>query len=89
MKMSLYELRQTIKEAVKIGASTDYLKKEKVRARVQGLIASRVAAGHIKDQVSLNKFIERAELHGEPDELLALTALKLIPFEVWTKIALR
>ena len=79
MKLRLGRLRQIVREAGKIGASADYMKKERVREQLQGLIAGYVASGEITDQKSLEQFIKDVDV--------SMTALKMIPFEVWQKLS--
>lgn len=79
MKLKVGQLRQIVREAGKIGASADYMKKERVREQLQALIAEHVAAGEITDQATLDQFIK--------DIGTSMTALKMIPFEVWGKLA--
>lgn len=82
-------LRQGIDEA-RISASPEYMKKEKVRQELQDYIAAQVAAGKISSQKQLEKFMQFvAEESPSSDHALALTALKMIPFEVWKKLGLR
>ena len=79
MKLTVRELRKTIREAGKIGASPEYMKKERVREKLQALVADHVASGEITDQASLDQFVKDVDI--------SMTALKMIPFEVWTKMA--
>lgn len=79
-------LRQGLEEAT-VSASPEYMKKEKVRQDLQDYIAAQVAAGKIKSQKQLEKFMAYvAQENLSPDQALALTALKMIPFEVWKKL---
>jgi len=71
-------LRKVVREA-KIGASPDYMKKERVREELQKLISDHVASGDIVDQPSLEQFIKDVDI--------SMTALKMIPFEVWGKLS--
>lgn len=77
MKITVGRLRQLIREG-KISASADYMKKEKVREELQGLVAVRVASGEIADQAALEQFIK--------DIGASVTSLKMIPFDVWKKL---
>lgn len=79
MKLKLGKLRKIVREAGKIGASPDYMKKERVREKLQKLIADHVASGEITDQAGLDQFIKDVDV--------SMTALKMIPFEVWGKLA--
>lgn len=65
-------------EEAKIAASPSYMKKEKVREDLQKLIAARVMSGEITDQEALDQFIN--------DIATSVTALKMIPFDVWKKL---
>lgn len=55
------------------------MKKERIREKLQQLIAGAVASGEVTDQTSLDQVVKDIDT--------AMTALKVIPFEVWTKIA--
>ncbi len=82
MRISVGQLRKIFKEGLdeaKIAASPDYMKKEKVREELQNLIAARVAAGEIQDQAQLEQFIK--------DVSVSMTSLKMIPLDVWKKLA--
>jgi len=79
MKITVGELKRVVQEAGKVGASPDYMKKERVREKLQKLIADHVASGEIADQASLQQFLKDVEV--------SMTALKMIPFEVWGKLA--
>jgi hypothetical protein len=74
-------LKHYIEEAVKgkVAASPSYMKKEAVREKLQGLIADAVASGEITDQATLEGFLQ--------DINISMTALKMIPFMVWQKLA--
>lgn len=81
MRITVGQLRKLFKEGVRegrIAASADYMKKEKVREELQGIIAARVASGEIPDEDSLQRFIQDVDT--------SMTALKMIPFEVWKKL---
>lgn len=79
MKLTVRELRHAIREAGKIGASPEYMKKERIREQLQKIIADNVASGDIADQAALDQFIK--------DIGTSMTALKMIPFDVWSKMA--
>lgn len=86
MRITVGQLRRLFQEGIdeaKIGASAEYLKKEHIREAIQELVASAVASGEIQNEESLKSFIE--EIPKVVD--MSLSALKLIPFEVWQKIA--
>lgn len=57
----------------------EYLAKERVREKLQQLIADNVAAGEIIDQTGLEQFFKDVDM--------SMMALKMVPFDVWTKIA--
>jgi len=79
MKLTIKELRKTIKEANKIKASAAYLKKENIREKLQQLIASSVASGEIQDQGELEQYVQ--------DMSMSVNTLKMIPYDVWLKIS--
>jgi len=82
MKITVGQLRELFKQGLsegRIGASEDYMKKERVREELQNLVAAAVASGEITDQASLERFLT--------DINTSMTALKMIPFEVWDKLA--
>lgn len=79
MKLTLGQLRRVIQEVGKVSASADYMKKERVRERLQGLISSAISSGEITDQLTLEQFIKDVDV--------SMTALKMIPFEVWAKLS--
>jgi hypothetical protein len=76
--ISLALKKQLVREA-KVSASKDYLAKERVREKLQSLIADHVASGEIADQADLEQFIK--------DVNVSMTALKMVPFEVWQKLS--
>jgi hypothetical protein len=80
MKISVGRLRALLLEAKveKISASKGYMKKERVRERLQGVIAGMVASGEIKDDAELQDAFAAASM--------ALSALKMIPLQVWQKM---
>jgi hypothetical protein len=78
MRISVGRLRQLFAEAMaeaKISAHPEYMKKEQVREREQQRITELVKTGVIKSQEELDTF------------WLAMTALKMVPFDVWSKMA--
>lgn len=79
--MSSKTIRHYVKEAVKgkVSASPSYMKKEAIREKLQGIIADAVASGEIADQAALEGFLQ--------DINISMTALKMIPFMVWQKLA--
>lgn len=76
-------LREFIFEAV--SASPEYLKKERTRQKIQDAIVKRVKAGKISSQSELDEYV--ASLASDPNNELALTALRSVPFQVWTMLA--
>jgi len=70
-------LRNFIREAA-ISASPEYMKKEHVRERLQELIIAAMNDGAFSDEATRETFF--ADLN------LAITTLKMIPFEVWQKL---
>jgi len=79
MKITLGRVRRLIREAGKIGASSEYMKKERVREQLQQVITDHVRSGEISDDESLKQFIKDVDL--------SMTSLKMIPFEVWKKLS--
>lgn len=69
-------LRKLIYEIVR--ASPQYMKKERVRETIQGVITSMVQAGEIKSGADLENFFSSADM--------SLKALKMVPFEVYAKM---
>jgi len=61
-----------------ISASKSYMKKEAVRQAVQDLVASKVASKEIKNQEQLDEWFVATTL--------AITSLKMVPFEVYKKL---
>jgi len=64
----------------KVSASPEYMKKERLRASLQQVIAGMVASGEIKDESDLEGAFAAADM--------SLKALKMIPLEVWQKCSL-
>jgi len=80
MKIKVGTLRRLVSEAgEKIGAHPSYIKKEKVRERMQELIVEAVVAGDVNDQESLREFVATVNM--------AMSALKMVPFEVFQSLA--
>lgn len=89
MQITVGQLRQLLASAVaeaKIAAHPDYMKKERVRERVQAQILDLVRTGHVASQADLDAFIKSAQ-GKSPNIDLALTALKMVPFEIYMKMA--
>lgn len=78
MKLTLGRLRRLVREA-KISASPEYLKKEAIRERIQKEIVDAVSSGEITDQQQLTDLFKTHEM--------ALSALRMVSFEVFEKIA--
>lgn len=70
-------LRKLIREAV--SASASYLSKEVVRAHLQKMVTNRIKSGKIKNSADLAEFFATVDM--------SLKALKMIPFEVFSKLA--
>lgn len=70
-------LLEAVEEA-KVRISDAYKRKEATRAELQGLVASKVKSGEIRDQESLDEYISSMNL--------ALTSLKMVPFDVWKRM---
>lgn len=82
MKITVGQLRELMKQGLdetKVSASPDYMKKEKVREELQGFIAGKVAAGEVADEDQLEQLIQNM--------VLSVRALKMIPLNVWKKLA--
>jgi hypothetical protein len=70
-------LRELINEIVNI--SPDYQKKERVREAIQNVITGMVRSGQIQNAQELENFFSSADM--------SLRALKMVPFETFTKIS--
>ena len=80
MKIITHRLRgATALDEAKIKASDDYMKTEMVRQKLQELISELVSSGDIPDQAHLDRFVQ--------DVPTALLALKMIPHDIWKKMA--
>lgn len=82
MKLSVGELRRLLGagiEEAKVGASPGYMKKERVREALQQVVVGLVKSGDVSDEASLKELFATADM--------ALKALKMVPIDVWTKIA--
>jgi hypothetical protein len=81
MKIAVGRLRELFRqgmEEAKVGASAEYMKKERVREAFQQVIAGMVAVGEVNDEKELQDLFKAASI--------SLTALKMIPFDVWKKL---
>jgi hypothetical protein len=79
MRITLGKLRSIVREAGKVGASPDYMKKERVREHMQQHIIEMVRSGEIVDQAGVDAWANAADM--------SLKALKMVPFDVWAKMA--
>jgi hypothetical protein len=70
-------LQEFINEIVNI--SPEYMKKERVREAIQNVITSMVSKGEIQNAQELENFFSSADM--------SLRALKMVPFETFTKIS--
>lgn len=77
MRITVRELRRLIETHV--GASPEYMKKEKVRERLQGVVTDLVHTGVLSGQDDVDEFFASADM--------SLKALKMIPFDVWQKMS--
>lgn len=78
MRITLGQLREAVRGGAKNAASASYMKKERVRERLQAMVAEMVAAGEIKDETELQDAFGAASM--------ALSALKMVPLQVWQKM---
>jgi len=78
MRITIGRLRELFRET-KIGASADYMKKERVRAIMQQAVAGMVSSGEISSQEELDSAFSALDM--------SVKALRMIPFEVWGKLA--
>ncbi len=82
MKISVGQLRELFRQGLeegKVGIHPDYQRKEHIREQLQKMITDGIAAGNIKDQQGVDDFIATVGM--------AMEALKMVPFEVYSKIA--
>lgn len=77
MRTTVGRLRAIIE--AKVGASPEYMKKERVREALQGMISGMVASGQVTDQAALDETIAALDM--------SIKALKMVPFEVWQRMA--
>ena len=68
-----------------VSASPEYALKEKIRQKIQDSVIKRVKNNVISSQKELDDYF--MSLSSNPNNTLALTALKSIPFHVWQVIA--
>jgi hypothetical protein len=89
MQITVGQLRKLLASAVaeaKIAASAEYMQKERVRETVQQQILDLVRSGDIASQRDLDAFVKSSS-GKSPTIDLALGALKMVPFEVYAKMA--
>ena len=79
MKVTLGELRQIVQQEGQVAAHPSYMKKEAVRETLQAAVVQAIEAGVVKDATDLQHFFETAPM--------ALNALKMVPIEVYQKLA--
>jgi hypothetical protein len=89
----LTQLRLIIKDELireikkKISASPEYMKKEDVRQQLQDEIAMLIKSKAIKTQKQLDTwFVKKTSTTSNADELMALNALKMIPFSIFQNL---
>lgn len=77
MKATVKDVRKAVQEIIegKVSASPEFMKKEHVREKVQGIVQELVKAGKVEDQEQL------AELFGVLE--MSVDALRMIPLDVW------
>ena len=78
MRTSVGNLRKLVREA-RVAASPAYMRKERVRERLQSMIVSAVSSGEVRDQESLDELVKALEM--------SVTALRMVPFEAWNRMA--
>lgn len=79
MRTTVKRLRELIQSEAKVGASPEYLAKERVREVLQQFVQSKVASGEVKDDRDLQATFDAIDMSTK--------ALKMIPFDVWRKMA--
>jgi len=91
MKVTVGDIRNVVQEVV--SASPEYMQKERIRQKLQDTIARSVKTGKVKDQASLEKKFDVVQKNACTDPsncdavMMAMGALRMIPFDVWTKLA--
>jgi len=78
MKITVGRFRSILHEAM-IAAHPDYIKKERVREALQGLVIRLIASQGIVDQAGIDSFFADLDM--------SLKALKMIPYDVWVKMS--
>ncbi len=82
MRITVGQLRRLFADAMaeaKVGASEEYMKKERVREHMQEHILDMVRSGEITDQAGVDAWCDAADM--------SLKALKMVPFDVYAKMA--
>lgn len=72
-------IKEFVNEVVRI--TPEYAKKERVRQAIQDVIVSLVSSGEIMNDSDLKNFFSSSEM--------SLKALKMVPFDVYSKLANR
>ena len=92
MKVTVGEIRKVVHEAM-VTASSEYEAKERIRQKLQDTLTRAVATGKVKDQKSLEKKFDVVQKNACNDPsisdvvVMAMSALRMIPFDVWVKMA--
>jgi len=84
MKTTVGRLRSLFSEAfreARVSASEEFLKKEDVRQALQDIVVAAVSSGEVSNDAQLSNMFNDVDA--------ALKALKMIPIEVWQKMASR
>ena len=61
-----------------ISASPEFMKKERTREMLQALVIEALKSGAFEDDETREEFFNQLQL--------AITTLKVIPFEIWQKL---
>lgn len=73
MRISIGALREAV-----AAASTDYMRKERIREAVQGIVEGMVRQGDIATQEELDDVFSALDM--------SLRALKMVPLHVWQQL---
>lgn len=73
MRISIGALREAV-----AAASADYMKKERVREAIQGIVEGMVRQGDIATQQELDDVFSALDM--------SLRALKMVPLHVWQRL---
>ena len=84
-------IRETLAESPANVITPEYAKKEAIRATIQKQVYNAVKIGKVFDQASLEKWFKIRLLAArgaskEDDIKLAITSLKVIPFQIYKKL---